>query len=105
MDHPLSGQVAIVTGASSGIGAAIALHLCRAGAKVALAARRVDKMSELRSAIQAEDGVAICVKTDVTDRKQVQRWGILHILINTIIILQVCAGLSRIFQTTGNSFT
>ena len=65
--------MAIVTGASSGIGSAIAAHLARAGAKVALAARRVDKMTSVKEAIENEGGIAIAVGTDVTDRKSVRK--------------------------------
>ena len=70
-DKPLHGQVAIVTGASSGIGAAIATHLCRAGAMVTLAARREGPLHELREKMEQEGGVAIAVKTDVTNRQSV----------------------------------
>ena len=73
MDRPLDGQVAIVTGASSGIGHAVSTHLARAGAKVALAARREDKLQTLKSAIENEGGVAIVVKCDVTNRKDVSQ--------------------------------
>ncbi|XP_074650108.1 uncharacterized protein LOC141905204 [Tubulanus polymorphus] len=68
----LEGKVAIVTGSSSGIGASIAIHLARAGARVALAARRDDLLRQLSDTIQREDGVSICVKTDVTDKLQVK---------------------------------
>ncbi|XP_066999059.2 uncharacterized protein [Anabrus simplex] len=67
----LHGQVALVTGASSGIGAAIAEHLAVAGAKVALAARRVDRLQELQKEIERQGGVAICVAMDVCDETQV----------------------------------
>ena len=73
MDLPLEGQVAIVTGASSGIGAAVAIHLARAGARVAMAARREEKLKELKEVIESEGGTAISVKTDVTNREEV-RW-------------------------------
>ncbi len=72
MDRPLDGRVAIVTGASSGIGAAIATHLARAGAKVAMAARREEKLQEVVRAIEDEGGVAIAVKTDVVNRQDVR---------------------------------
>ena len=71
MDRPLDGQVAIVTGASSGIGAAIAMNLAQSGAAVAMAARRLDKLEALQEKIQSDGGVAIAVKCDVTDRQQV----------------------------------
>ena len=71
VDRPLDGKVAIVTGASSGIGAAIAAHLAEAGAKVAMAARRDDKLEELKEKLELDGGVAIAVKCDVTNRQQV----------------------------------
>ena len=63
--------MALVTGASSGIGAAIARSLARAGAKVAMAARRVDMLDANRRLIEEQGGVAIAVKCDVTDRQMV----------------------------------
>ena len=73
MDRPLDGQVAIVTGASGGIGAAIAIHLARAGAKVAIAARRVEKLQEVKKVIDNECGISIAVKADVTNREDVSQ--------------------------------
>ena len=64
-------RVAVVTGSSGGIGAGVAVHLARAGAKVALVARREDKLLELKTNIEDEGGVAITVKTDVTNRHEV----------------------------------
>lgn len=71
VSKPLSDRVAIVTGASSGIGAAIALALASAGARVAMAARREEKLRELEQRISDEGGVAISVKSDVLSRKEV----------------------------------
>jgi len=62
----LSGKTILVTGASSGIGAATALALGKAGAKVALAARRLEVLEGLVAQIQAAGGEAIAIKTDVT---------------------------------------
>lgn len=62
----LSGKTYLVTGASSGIGAATALALGQAGAKVALAARRIDQLEALVQQITAAGGEAIAIKTDVT---------------------------------------
>ena len=73
MERPLSGKVAIVTGASSGIGAAAAIHLAKAGASVAMAARRVEKLEEQKKVIEAAGGVAIAIKCDVTDKSQVKQ--------------------------------
>ncbi|XP_046580237.1 linear gramicidin synthase subunit D-like [Haliotis rubra] len=64
----LDGKVVIVTGASSGIGAAIALAMAHDGAKVAMAARREDKLREIEKSMAEFGGVAISVKTDVTKR-------------------------------------
>jgi NADP-dependent 3-hydroxy acid dehydrogenase YdfG len=63
----LSGQVVAVTGASSGIGEATALACARAGAAVALGARRAERIEALAAQIEAEGGRAIAVPTDVAD--------------------------------------
>jgi len=68
----LHGKVALVTGASSGIGAAIAEHLAGAGAKVALAARRADRLNELQNKIEHQGGIAVTVLMDVCDAQQVR---------------------------------
>jgi NADP-dependent 3-hydroxy acid dehydrogenase YdfG len=70
----LAGRVVAVTGASSGIGKATALHCADAGAAVALAARRADRIEELASEIVAAGGQAIAVATDVTDESQARRF-------------------------------
>ncbi|ELT91031.1 hypothetical protein CAPTEDRAFT_168750 [Capitella teleta] len=71
LDRPLEGKVAIVTGASSGIGAAISRQLAAAGASVAMAARREEKLEEIKDEIDSNGGISIAVKCDVIDRKQV----------------------------------
>ena len=63
----LSGRVAFITGASSGLGAQFARTLARAGAAVVLASRRVEKLKDLRAQIEAEGGDAHVVPLDVTD--------------------------------------
>ncbi|HLB80391.1 MAG TPA: SDR family NAD(P)-dependent oxidoreductase, partial [Dongiaceae bacterium] len=68
----LSGQAAIVTGASSGLGRRFAVTLARAGAKVALAARRTDRLAEVAREIEAFDGRAFPVALDVTDGTSVR---------------------------------
>jgi NAD(P)-dependent dehydrogenase (short-subunit alcohol dehydrogenase family) len=62
----LTGQVALVTGASSGIGRHLALLLAAAGAKVALAARRTDLLAEVARAVEADGGSAWPLSLDVT---------------------------------------
>lgn len=66
----LTGQVALVTGASSGLGVRFARTLARCGAKVALTARRVDRLEALAVEIRAEGGEAVALELDVTDADQ-----------------------------------
>ena len=68
----LSGRVALVTGASSGLGAQFARTLSRAGAAVVLASRRLDKLKELRAEIQADGGDAHVVELDVTNHASIK---------------------------------
>ncbi|MDB5749700.1 MAG: 3-oxoacyl-[acyl-carrier-protein] reductase-like protein [Ramlibacter sp.] len=63
----LSGRVALVTGASSGLGAQFARVLARSGAAVVLASRRIEKLKDLRAQIEGEGGDAHVVGVDVTD--------------------------------------
>ncbi|TVY81612.1 Linear gramicidin synthase subunit D [Lachnellula suecica] len=69
---PLSGLVAVVTGASSGIGAAVATALAKEGAHVALAARRTDALEALKKKMVPSGGKVIIHKTDVTQKEQVE---------------------------------
>jgi NAD(P)-dependent dehydrogenase (short-subunit alcohol dehydrogenase family) len=62
----LDGKVAIVTGASSGLGAETARRMAEAGADVALAARRTERLDSLRSEIERAGGRAIAIRADVT---------------------------------------
>ena len=68
----LTGKTAIVTGASSGLGWQFALVLARAGAKVAIAARRLEQLTDLARQIEAFDGRAIPIRLDVTDAQSVE---------------------------------
>jgi NADP-dependent 3-hydroxy acid dehydrogenase YdfG len=70
MTQRLDGTVALVTGASSGIGAATALALAAEGASVALLARRRDRLDELKARIESAGGTAFAVEADVSDQQQ-----------------------------------
>ncbi len=86
----LQGKTALVTGASSGIGEATALALAAEGAKVAVAARRVERLETLTKRIKDSGGEALALACDVADEAQVSRavqavyetWGRLDILVN-----------------------
>ena len=90
MTSTLTGTVAVVTGASSGIGAATARRLADHGACVALVARRRDRLQALAAEIEQADGTALVVAADITDRSQaeaamqqtVDRFGRLDTLVN-----------------------
>ncbi|ALX12211.1 short-chain dehydrogenase [Burkholderia cepacia JBK9] len=68
----LEGKVALVTGASSGLGQRFAQVLSQAGAKVVLASRRVERLKELRAEIEAAGGAAHVVSLDVTDIQSIK---------------------------------
>ncbi len=86
----LEGRVAVVTGASSGIGEACAIAFVEKGAKVVLAARRKERLSALVARLEALGGEALAVTTDVTSeadvdnlfRQAVERFGTVDVLIN-----------------------
>ena len=85
----LRGMVAVITGASSGIGAATAVACGREGMKVALAARRADRLAEVARAVHAAGGEARVVPTDVADEAAVRAlveetakaWGRLDVVV------------------------
>jgi NADP-dependent 3-hydroxy acid dehydrogenase YdfG len=104
MDIDLSGQVVAITGASSGIGEATALAAVEAGAAVALAARRTERIEALAQRINEGGGRAIAVTTDVSDEAQARAFidrtidelGQLDALVNNagVMLLGPVAGAS-----------
>ena len=72
MSENIAGKVVIITGASSGLGEATARHLARDGAKLVLAARRIDKLRVLVADIEQAGGAAIAVEADVVSYPQMQ---------------------------------
>src|SRR5204863_290812 len=99
----LSGKVALVTGASSGIGEATALALAAEGARVVLAARRVKRLDDLADRIRQSGGEALPIEADVTDEAQasamvsrtLEVFGRLDLLLNIAGI-----GVAAPFQNT-----
>ena len=95
MASRLNGTVALITGASSGIGAATARALAHRGTAVALVARREERLVQLAQDITRDGGHALVIGTDLTDKTQAQaavartvaEWGRLDILVN-------CAGVA-----------
>ncbi|MBM3546753.1 MAG: SDR family NAD(P)-dependent oxidoreductase, partial [Alphaproteobacteria bacterium] len=73
MTPDLRGKTALVTGASSGLGRHFAKLLARCGARVAIGARRMDKLVSLAEEIRADGGEALMVELDVTDEASVGR--------------------------------
>lgn len=73
MDNGIQGKVVIITGASSGLGEAAARLLSDEGARVVLAARRTERISQLADEIKKKGGRALAVTTDVTKVNQVRR--------------------------------
>lgn len=90
MSTSLSGTVALVTGASSGIGAATAISLAREGASVGLVARRKDRLDETAQLVHEAGGTALVVEADITRAEQAaaavhqvgDHFGRLDILVN-----------------------
>ena len=86
----LTGQVALVTGASSGLGVRFAKTLAKCGAKVVLTARRLDRLEALAAEIRADGGEALALELDVTNADQLlavvakaeEAFGTVTILVN-----------------------
>lgn len=89
-DQPLLDKIAIVTGASSGIGRASALALARQGAHIALAARRIELLDQVAKQVEALGRQAAIIPTDVAQQAQVdsmveqvvKRWGRVNLLVS-----------------------
>lgn len=96
MSGSLAGRVALVTGASSGIGEAAAVALSAAGASVAISARRADRLEALVARIEAAGGTALALPGDVVDEavataaveQTVAHFGRIDILVNSAGIIQ-----------------
>lgn len=86
----LAGRVVLITGASSGVGAHLARVAVRAGARVVLAARRIDRLEQMSLDIQWEGGQALAVVMDVTSRESVEavfdaaqaHFGVVDVVLN-----------------------
>ncbi|PQO29037.1 SDR family oxidoreductase [Blastopirellula marina] len=96
MSTNIAGKVVVITGGSSGLGAATARRLSAAGAKIVLGARREDRLNELVEELKQSGGEAVALKTDVTDQAQVKRlvdfavetFGRIDVLINNAGLMQ-----------------
>lgn len=90
MPFRLDDQIALITGASSGIGAALARGFAAAGASVVLAARRVDRLEAIANELRASGARALPVALDASDPTSFsalfdrveQEWGLINILVN-----------------------
>lgn len=92
MTGKLTGKVALITGASSGIGRASALVLAQAGANLVITARRQDRLQELAAAVQKAGGLSVIIVGDASAEETAQRcvntaiqtFGSLDVLINNV---------------------
>lgn len=97
MNDNIENKVVLITGGSTGIGAEVARLLASRGAKVAIAARRKDKLDEVVAGIETAGGVAKAYSLDVTDKKQVEAvvaaavadFGKLDVLINNAGLMPI----------------
>jgi NADP-dependent 3-hydroxy acid dehydrogenase YdfG len=97
MPGELEGRVVAITGASSGIGEATALACAQAGARVALAARRVERLEQVIERIAQQGGEAVAIATDVSSEEQArafvtqthERFGRLDALVNNAGVMQL----------------
>lgn len=104
----LAGRVVVITGASSGIGAATAIACGRAGMRVVLAARRAERLADVAREVTAAGGEARVAPTDVADEAQVRAlidgtvdaWGRLDVLVNNAGV----GILATVEQTTSAEF-
>jgi NADP-dependent 3-hydroxy acid dehydrogenase YdfG len=97
MNNNIEGKVVLITGGSTGIGAEVARLLAGRGAKVAVAARRKDKLDAVVDAISAAGGTALAYQLDVTDKHQVEAvvaatvadFGRIDVLINNAGLMPI----------------
>ena len=90
MNNPTNRKVVIITGASSGIGAAVARRLAREGMRLTLAARRLDRLEQVAVEVEALGGEALIVQTDVRNHDELEqlvqatlnKWGCIDVLLN-----------------------
>lgn len=95
--HNIKGKVVAITGASSGMGKAIAIELAKNGAKVILGARRTEQLLQLVEDIKSTGGEATCITTDVKNKadldrlvhKAVDQYGKLDVMVNNAGISQL----------------
>ncbi|MBK0004835.1 SDR family oxidoreductase [Erwinia sp. S63] len=108
MAENIKDKVIVITGASSGMGEAAARHLAEKGARVVVAARRLDRIDTLAADINRSGGTAIAVVTDVTNQESVsqlvnvaiEKWGRIDVLINNAGVMP----LSLLEQTKVNEW-
>jgi len=97
MENEIKGKVVLITGASSGIGAATAIQLAGKGARVVLGARRLDQLEKIVAQVEAQGGKAICAVCDVKSREDlvqlvklaVDTYGRLDVLVNNAGVAQL----------------